>query len=1100
MIPGFSGHLISEQFLEQQIARLPSHNQRRDIDARFRECRERQHRLGPASGVRTLLESSALPIASELGFAIVADVSLQEHAAMAALRSDRTVVALIVTRWGEQLDAWWRPAVVDARRRGASWCLLFNGTHIRLLNATRVFSRRFAEFDLDSAADDAKTLAAMRMLITADALTRRTPGRDDSPVDTLVDLSERHASDVCRSLRNGVLEASENILRALVARPHNQPVPDVFEQALTIVYRMLFLFFAEGRSLVPSWHPIYRSSYSLERLSEQAIDRTPVGLWDALRAAARLAHAGCRAGDLRVTPFNGRLFAPSRTPLAERRDLDDEAARRSLVALSSRPTPDGEGHERIAYRDLGVEQLGAVYETLLDYVPRVERVRTPGTQRTRAVVSLEAGSGVRKATGTFYTPQPIAAYLIRQTLHPLVRDATPEQILGLRVLDPSMGSGAFLVGACAYLGDAYEMAIIKHGRCHASDLGPRERAAIRRSIAERCLYGVDLNPMAVQLARLSLWLTTLAVDRPLSFLDHHLQVGNSLIGAWISCLRRAPTDRRRRTEPLPLLDDLPVSRTLRDVLPIRFSLASDPNDTPEQVRAKERTLATLTRRESALSRWKRVADVWCARWFAADLHAHAGLFAALSDAILADRGVLPRATAEQFLTLAEAAAATHRFFHWELEFPEVFFDADGQRRANAGFDAVVGNPPWDMVRADHGSESRRSASREETGAVVRFTRDAGVYEAQSDGHANRYQLFLERSLALTRTGGRIGLVLPSGLIADQGSARLRRLLFSRANVETIVGFDNKQAIFPIHRSVRFALLTAEAGMATKSTACRRGEVDLSVLERRDDESDRDSGCWLRLSPDLLQRLSGDDLSVPDLRNHTDLAIAERAAALFRPLGDHAGWSARFGRELNATDDRNVLREARRGLPVVEGKVIEPYRVRLNDARWSIAKRDAHRLLGERHQRWRLVYRDVASPTNRLTLIAALLPPGTVSTHTVFCLRTALPLGAQQFLCGMFNSLLVNFLVRLRVTTHVTTAIVERLPIPLAEEAGPVFEDAGSIARALSQHHEPALEARLNAIVAKLYQLSEQEFGHVLQTFPLIPKEDRDRAMSEFVRL
>jgi hypothetical protein len=133
------------------------------------------------------------------------------------------------------------------------------------------------------------------------------------------------------------------------------------------------------------------------------------------------------------------------------------------------------------------------------------------------------------------------------------------------------------------------------------------------------------------------------------------------------------------------------------------------------------------------------------------------------------------------------------------------------------------------------------------------------------------------------------------------------------------------------------------------------------------------------------------------------------------------------------------------------------------------------------------------------LIAALLPPGTVSTHTVFCLRTALPLGAQRFLCGMFNSLLVNFLVRLRVTTHVTTAIVERLPIPLEEEAGPVFGEARSIARALSRQHEPALEARLNAIVAKLYQLSEEEFAHVLRTFPLIPTEDRDRAMSEFVR-
>ena len=110
----------------------------------------------------------------------------------------------------------------------------------------------------------------------------------------------------------------------------------------------------------------------------------------------------------------------------------------------------------------------------------------------------------------------------------------------MKVLDPSMGSGAFLVGACAYLGDAYEAALIRHGRCHAGDLGPRERAAIRRSIAERCLYGVDLNPMAVQLARLSLWLATLAVDRPLSFLDHHLQVGDSLLGTWISCLRRPP--------------------------------------------------------------------------------------------------------------------------------------------------------------------------------------------------------------------------------------------------------------------------------------------------------------------------------------------------------------------------------------------------------------------------------------------------------------------------------------------------------------------------------------------------------------------------------
>src|SRR5439155_6771425 len=237
--------------------------------------------------------------------------------------------------------------------------------------------------------------------------------------------SDRHSSGVCRSLREGVVSASGEVLGALVGtdrtRSHRLvaagrlPGADSFEQALTIVYRILFLLFAEARALVPLWHPIYRESYSVEALREIAerSDRTP-GLWDALRAMARLAHAGCRAGDLQVTPFNGRLFAPSRTPLAERRDLDDEAARRAIVALSTRPAPDRAGRERIAYRDLGVEQLGAVYETLLDYEPRANRT----------TVTLESGSGIRKATGTFYTPQPIADYLVRRTLGPLVRDAT----------------------------------------------------------------------------------------------------------------------------------------------------------------------------------------------------------------------------------------------------------------------------------------------------------------------------------------------------------------------------------------------------------------------------------------------------------------------------------------------------------------------------------------------------------------------------------------------------------------------------------------------------------------------------------------------------
>jgi hypothetical protein len=188
---------------------------------------------------------------------------------------------------------------------------------------------------------------------------------------------------------------------------------------------------------------------------------------------------------------------------------------------------------------------------------------------------------------------------------------------------------------------------------------------------------------------------------------------------------------------------------------------------------------------------------------------------------------------------------------------------------------------------------------------------------------------------------------------------------------------------------------------------------------------------------------------------------------------------------------------RSGLPVIEGNTSNRSgRRRISQARGQ--RRDARRLLrSHRHEQPRLAYRDVASATNRLTLIAALLPGGCVSTHTVFCLRTPLPLAAQYFLCGVFNSFVVNYQVRLRVTTHVTTATVEHLPIPTRELAPAAFREIAALARLLSRRNDPAAFARLNARIAVLYQLSESEFQHVLATFPLIPVADREQALNMF---
>ena len=304
--------------------------------------------------------------------------------------------------------------------------------------------------------------------------------------------------------------------------------------ALTIVYRILFLLFAEARGLVPQWHPVYRESYTIESLRPLAEGGgAPAGLWQALQAIARLAHRGCTAGTLRVVPFNGRLFAPSAAPLADSFVLDDRVARDVLLAVTTRPAADR--RERITYADLGVEQLGAVYERVLDYAPSA----------ADGAVTLMP-SGRRKDTGTFYTPRAMTEYLVRRTLAPLVRGRAPEGILALRVVDPAMGSGAFLVAACRYLAAAYEDALIAEGTLTRADVTPADRAAFRRAVAQRCVYGVDLNPTAVQLARLSLWLCTLAADRPLTFLDHHLRAGNTLAGARAADIARQPPGPGRR--------------------------------------------------------------------------------------------------------------------------------------------------------------------------------------------------------------------------------------------------------------------------------------------------------------------------------------------------------------------------------------------------------------------------------------------------------------------------------------------------------------------------------------------------------------------------
>ena len=457
----------------------------------------------------------------------------------------------------------------------------------------------------------------------------------------------------------------------------------------------------------------------------------------------------------------------------------------------------------------------------------------------------------------------------------------------------------------------------------------------------------------------------------------------------------------------------------------------------------------------------------------------------------------PSETTGTFARGSQLGGQPHALFHWEFAFPEVFFNADGTARRDSGFDAVLGNPPWDMLRADTGSSSNRAADRARAAPLRRFFHSSGIYTLQGRGHANRYQLFLERALQLTRPGGRFGLILPSGIATDHGSATLRRQLFDRCALDTWLGLDNKEAIFPIHRSVRFVVMTATNGGRTETLRFRNGLRNPQLLDRfSSDPGHNEPGEWLQVSRARLEAWDPDHLTVPELTSPGALAILAAVSDTVPPLASEHGWRARFGRELNATDDRPhfvrwVARGEKKLLPIIEGKHVSPFRVTVGDGEWAVPADRARSLLdpATSFRRDRIAYRDVASATNRLTLIAGLLPRDTLSTHTVFTLKTPLGTEEQWCLLGLLNSLVANYLVRLNVTTHVTTALMARLPVPRPPTDSPAFREIADLARRLSKSGIEQAEqdyARLNSIVATLYGLNRDQYLHIVQTFPLLP--------------
>ena len=1081
--PWISGGQVSSVLVERQLAvMLLRRAQEEQAHRAARRCarawRVAADALGPASGATAVWAYLMRPCATECGWQPGPVSAARVGTAPAQVADGRlgpSSMVLIAMPWGLQQDGLQRACVRIGAERGVRWASVCNGVSWRWYDVARPYARDHLALDLTQADADGRVWHVLWLL----AQTASAPGQESDAagrtvlLDRLTSASARHVTAAAAALRDGVADTLDDLVGRLGGSTDTH---------VTQIFQWLFLLFAEARSLRPLWHPVYRRSYALSPLiDERAPSRLPCGLHDSLVAISRAGRDGITSPALALPALNGPLFADG--PLARwpGQALQDRDLGRLLGRLARGPVARA---GRIDFEELGVEHLGTIYEHLMSPPGRGPE---PGVARAPGLL--------RKRTGAFYTPRSLADLLVQRTLEPLVSEASADQILALRVVDPAMGSGALLAAATRYLVAAVHAARVREGRGGMLDLPLAERHELPRRVVEQCLYGVDVNPRAVHVARLSLWLLSLAPDRPLTWLDAHLRVGSSLVGITpAALLARHPghTPRASRSDGQLTLFELTrwhheADRTgsmLRE-------LSAQPTETAEDARVKAMTLTRL-RADRALASWRTRADLWCGA--AMDVAPPgASAWRAVEDAArvqLTPAGGTSRVAhtlSERWQALADAQPC----LHWSLEFPDVFDAGRG------GFDAVLANPPWEMLRADLGSRADRQASRDAVGPLLRFVRRSGVYR-HAGGHINSYQLFLERMLQLLRPGGRLGCLLPGSVLADHGAGALRRHLFDQASVDRLSLFDNRDAWFPIHRSMRVVSVTATAGAATTSVLIDEGEP----LRVYDGAAPATPETPRVLTRDLLRQAGGVREPVPAVRSGRDLAVLERLL-LAPPLGD-AGWALRFGRELNATDDRTLLVDTYTpdACVVVEGKHLHPFVVQPpGDGPWVSPLEAARVLRGEPWRRWRLAYRDVSSPTNLRSLIVALLPPGCLSTHTVFCLRGRVGLGTQVYLCGMLNSLVADWFVRLYLGAHVTTALIGHLPVPRPPPTSP--HRRAVMRSALTLLRQPANEdavVELQARAALLYGLGPVQFARIADSFPRLSSPLRSRMLGLHARL
>lgn len=853
------------------------------------------------------------------------------------------------------------------------WALLSNGLTLRLLrDSTSLVGSAYVEFDLEAIFDG--DLFADFLLLYSICHQSRLEVRDPEKGATSCWLeawrteSVESGSRALNLLRDGVVEAITTLGTGFLAHPANGRLrdgladgtlreADINHGLLRIVYRLLFTFVAEDRGLLldpdagVQARERYRDYFSTARLRRTARRRRGTRHTDQWRAL-NVVWDGLGSIDgrpeLGLVGIGG-LFEPGALDLFRDCELANEALLKAVRHLSLVTEP-GSGVKRVVdYRNLGAEELGSIYEALLEFVPS-------WNPEKRVYELLSAAGNDRKSTGSYYTPTSLIDCLLDSALDPVLdraeREPDPETaLLALTVCDPACGSGHFLVAAARRI--AKRVAAI---RTRDPEPPPERVREALGDVVGRCLYGVDLNPLAAELAKVSLWLETLDPGRPLAFLDAQIKVGNSLIGTTPALLAEGvPTeafvalegDDKKITSALKKLNDQELvgqddlfgdaGPTLdsRVVGQLGELLGSGRAASLADVHARAQRLKALDA-DPTLQRQRLVADAWCATFV---WPKHPGGPKAITDRSLRalERG--ETLTPDTMATLHELAAE-YRFFHWHLEFPHLFKpggDHDGPGWGG-GFDIVLGNPPWERVKlqeqeffavrdpeiaaAPNAAARKRLIAKLEFGNPSLFAeyvaalrrafgeshvlRNSGRYPLAGRGDINTYAVFAEGARTLVSEQGRMGMVLPTGIATDATTQFFFKNLVQKGSLVSLYDFENAKPLFDgVHRSFKFCLLT----LAGRGRREARAEFAFFAHDPTDLLKD---DARFELTPDEIQLLNPNTGTCPIFRTRRDaeitLGIYRRMPVLINENDPVNGnpWGIKFSTMFHMSNDSHLF--------------------------------------------------------------------------------------------------------------------------------------------------------------------------------------------------